>query len=290
MCSKVTTRAAEPPALEQQAGQGEVPEVVRAELELEAVARRPARRHRHARRCSRAGRSGRRAPGRRCGRSRGWQVERAHARPRAATWPGSPRRRPRRLSRCAAITPGAVTASSSAVTRPSPLFAPVTIAAPRGLVGDVVGGPLVVHGNVVALDIGPSGAIASAAPVTTLSRPTMRDVAQRAGVSLKTVSRVINEEAGVTPGDRREGHRGDRRARLRAQRPRALAAPGPLLRRRSASSSRTSPTRSTRRSPRPSRPPRATAASCSSPPPRARTPSASASWSARCCAAASTRC
>ena len=30
-------------------------------------------------------------------------------------------------------------------------------------------------------------------------RPTMRDVAERAGVSLKTVSRVINAEAGVTP-------------------------------------------------------------------------------------------
>src|SRR6476660_10285891 len=29
------------------------------------------------------------------------------------------------------------------------------------------------------------------------SRPTMRDVAERAGVSLKTVSRVINEEPGV---------------------------------------------------------------------------------------------
>src|SRR5829696_5572998 len=37
--------------------------------------------------------------------------------------------------------------------------------------------------------------------MTTLSseRPTMRDVAERAGVSLKTVSRVINAEAGVTP-------------------------------------------------------------------------------------------
>src|SRR5918997_4654290 len=37
--------------------------------------------------------------------------------------------------------------------------------------------------------------------MTTLSseRPTIRDVAERAGVSLKTVSRVINAEAGVTP-------------------------------------------------------------------------------------------
>ena len=50
-----------------------------------------------------------------------------------------------------------------------------------------------------SLDIRPSGALASAASVTTLSRPTMRDVAQQAGVSLKTVSRVINAEAGVTP-------------------------------------------------------------------------------------------
>lgn len=31
------------------------------------------------------------------------------------------------------------------------------------------------------------------------SRPTMRDVAQRAGVSLKTVSRVVNGETGVSP-------------------------------------------------------------------------------------------
>jgi LacI family transcriptional regulator len=35
--------------------------------------------------------------------------------------------------------------------------------------------------------------------MTTLSRPTMRDVAHKAGVSLKTVSRVINAESGVTP-------------------------------------------------------------------------------------------
>ena len=30
-------------------------------------------------------------------------------------------------------------------------------------------------------------------------RPTMRDVAARAGVSLKTVSRVVNDESGVSP-------------------------------------------------------------------------------------------
>src|SRR5215213_6179240 len=35
--------------------------------------------------------------------------------------------------------------------------------------------------------------------LTTLSKPTMRDVAHTAGVSLKTVSRVINAEAGVAP-------------------------------------------------------------------------------------------
>ena len=30
-------------------------------------------------------------------------------------------------------------------------------------------------------------------------RPTMKDVATRAGVALKTVSRVVNDEPGVTP-------------------------------------------------------------------------------------------
>src|SRR6185312_6255322 len=30
-------------------------------------------------------------------------------------------------------------------------------------------------------------------------RPTLRDVAARAGVSFKTVSRVVNDEAGVSP-------------------------------------------------------------------------------------------
>jgi LacI family transcriptional regulator len=40
--------------------------------------------------------------------------------------------------------------------------------------------------------------VSEAIPATaTRSRPTMRDVAERAGVSLKTVSRVINEEPGV---------------------------------------------------------------------------------------------
>jgi LacI family transcriptional regulator len=40
---------------------------------------------------------------------------------------------------------------------------------------------------------------AEAASVDHASRPTMRDVADHAGVSLKTVSRVINAEAGVRP-------------------------------------------------------------------------------------------
>ena len=40
------------------------------------------------------------------------------------------------------------------------------------------------------------------APLRT-ARPTMRDVAERAGVSLKTVSRVINDEPGVAAGDGR---------------------------------------------------------------------------------------
>ena len=58
------------------------------------------------------------------------------------------------------------------------------------------------------------------------SRPTMRDVAERAGVSLKTVSRVINDEPGVAGRHRGARGRRDRRARLPAQRPRALAAAG----------------------------------------------------------------
>src|SRR5215472_11487172 len=35
--------------------------------------------------------------------------------------------------------------------------------------------------------------------VRTATRPTMKDVAFRAGVALKTVSRVVNGEPGVTP-------------------------------------------------------------------------------------------
>ena len=56
----------------------------------------------------------------------------------------------------------------------------------------------------------------------------MRDVAQMAGVSLKTVSRVINAEAGVTPATAERVTEAIAAARLRAQRPRGLAAPGPL--------------------------------------------------------------
>ncbi len=36
-------------------------------------------------------------------------------------------------------------------------------------------------------------------PSPTSKRPTMLDVARRAGVSLKTVSRVVNDEGGVSP-------------------------------------------------------------------------------------------
>ena len=39
----------------------------------------------------------------------------------------------------------------------------------------------------------------STAPASTQQRPTMRDVAALAGVSLKTVSRVVNDEPGVSP-------------------------------------------------------------------------------------------
>lgn len=35
------------------------------------------------------------------------------------------------------------------------------------------------------------------------NRPTMKDVAARAGVGLKTVSRVVNSEPGVTPDTER---------------------------------------------------------------------------------------
>jgi LacI family transcriptional regulator len=34
------------------------------------------------------------------------------------------------------------------------------------------------------------------------AQPTMRDVASAAGVSIKTVSRVVNDEPGVAPGTR----------------------------------------------------------------------------------------
>ncbi len=122
------------------------------------------------------------------------------------------------------------------------------------------------------------------------SRPTMRDVAERAGVSLKTVSRVINEEPGVAGRDRGARGRRDRRARLPAQRPRALAAPGPLLLddRPGHRGHRQPVLLGDRPGGRGRRAP--TAAACSSPPPARRTPTASASSCRRCCAAASTRC
>ena len=47
-----------------------------------------------------------------------------------------------------------------------------------------------------------------------MGRPTMRDVASTAGVSLKTVSRVINSEDGVRPATAARVERGDRAARL----------------------------------------------------------------------------
>ena len=43
-------------------------------------------------------------------------------------------------------------------------------------------------------------------PGTPRSRATMRDVASRARVSLKTVSRVVNGEPGVTPATAEELH------------------------------------------------------------------------------------
>ena len=49
-------------------------------------------------------------------------------------------------------------------------------------------------------------------------RATMNDVAARAGVSLKTVSRVVNGEPGVLPATA-ERVPGDRRPGLPAQRP-----------------------------------------------------------------------
>ena len=58
-----------------------------------------------------------------------------------------------------------------------------------------------------------------------LRRPTMNDVARAAGVSLKSVSRVINDEVGASPETRERVLRGRARARLPAQRRRARAAP-----------------------------------------------------------------
>jgi LacI family transcriptional regulator len=49
------------------------------------------------------------------------------------------------------------------------------------------------------LDNRPRGAAGVAAPRQGRGRPTMKDVATRAGVALKTVSRVVNDEPGVTP-------------------------------------------------------------------------------------------
>jgi len=48
---------------------------------------------------------------------------------------------------------------------------------------------------------GTAGAAVTAGPVVRIARgrPTMKDVATRAGVALKTVSRVVNDEPGVTP-------------------------------------------------------------------------------------------
>src|ERR1700684_3380787 len=43
-------------------------------------------------------------------------------------------------------------------------------------------------------------AVTDAAEGNGRGRPTMKDVAARAGVALKTVSRVVNGEPGVTPG------------------------------------------------------------------------------------------
>ena len=44
----------------------------------------------------------------------------------------------------------------------------------------------------------------SSVAANTQPRPTMRDVAALAGVSLKTVSRVVNDEPGVSPSWRRK--------------------------------------------------------------------------------------
>ena len=48
-------------------------------------------------------------------------------------------------------------------------------------------------------DAAPAGDVAATREGRTGGRPTMKDVAARAGVALKTVSRVVNSEPGVTP-------------------------------------------------------------------------------------------
>ena len=88
----------------------------------------------------------------------------------------------------------------------------------------------------------------AAPPPTTRygNRPTMKDVAARAGVGLKTVSRVVNGEPGVTPDtERRVQEAIDARSASAA-----TTAPGSCARAAppaSAWSWRISPTRSTAR-------------------------------------------
>lgn len=54
-----------------------------------------------------------------------------------------------------------------------------------------------VDDNVIATGRGPSGQTSEGPASLAAERPTMRDVAERAGVSVKTVSRVVNGEPGV---------------------------------------------------------------------------------------------
>ena len=61
-------------------------------------------------------------------------------------------------------------------------------------------------------------------------RPTMRDVASSAGVSLKTVSRVMNREPGVHADTAARVDAAIAQPRLRAQRRRAQPAPRPRRR------------------------------------------------------------
>ena len=121
-----------------------------------------------------------------------------------------------------------------------------------------------------------------------VARPTMRDVASTAGVSVKTVSRVVNGERGVRAEtaarvDAAIGRlgftRNDLASSLRSGRAGALGL-----------SSRTSPTPSTRRSRARSRTPPTRAATSSSRAPARRTRHASASSRCGCCAGWSTRC